>query len=220
MIDSLLFSLAIAVGITPQLLPAVVSTSLASGSRRLAQLKVLVKRLVCIEDLGDIDILITDKTGTLTEGPDRAHRRRRPGRQPRGSGAAFGLLATDVDPATGGVSANELDTALWKPGARIGGVTRIGDVAVRPQPPGDLRVRRRDGRAAGGQGRPEQVLARCDDVPSCATHPVAAIRRRTPVVAVASRPAPALGTHHPADEAGLCAGRLPGVRRQPEGGGT
>ncbi|WP_156738193.1 HAD-IC family P-type ATPase, partial [Mycobacterium sp. E2699] len=67
-IDSVLFSLAIAVGITPQLLPAVVSTSLATGSRQLAKAKVLVKRLVCIEDLGDIDILITDKTGTLTEG--------------------------------------------------------------------------------------------------------------------------------------------------------
>ena len=67
-IDSVLFSLAIAVGITPQLLPAVVSASLATGSRQLAKAKVLVKRLVCIEDLGDIDILITDKTGTLTEG--------------------------------------------------------------------------------------------------------------------------------------------------------
>ena len=66
-IDSVLFALAIAVGITPQLLPAVVSASLATGSRRLARLKVLVKRLVCIEDLGDIDVLITDKTGTLTE---------------------------------------------------------------------------------------------------------------------------------------------------------
>ena len=67
-IESLLFSLAIAVGITPQLLPAVVSTSLATGTRQLARRKVLVKRLVCIEDLGDMDILVTDKTGTLTEG--------------------------------------------------------------------------------------------------------------------------------------------------------
>jgi magnesium-transporting ATPase (P-type) len=50
--SALLFSLAIAVGITPQLLPAVVSTSLAAGSRQLARSKVLVKRLVCIEDLG------------------------------------------------------------------------------------------------------------------------------------------------------------------------
>lgn len=68
LLDSLLFSLAIAVGITPQLLPAVVSTSLAAGSRQLARRRVLVKRLVCIEDLGDMDILVTDKTGTLTEG--------------------------------------------------------------------------------------------------------------------------------------------------------
>ena len=67
-IEAVLFSLAVAVGITPQLLPAVVSTSLATGSRRLAQKKVLVKRLVCIEDLGDIDVLFTDKTGTLTDG--------------------------------------------------------------------------------------------------------------------------------------------------------
>jgi Mg2+-importing ATPase len=67
-IDAILFSLAVAVGITPQLLPAVVSTSLATGSRRLAAKKVLVKRLVCIEDLGDIDVLFTDKTGTLTDG--------------------------------------------------------------------------------------------------------------------------------------------------------
>jgi P-type Mg2+ transporter len=68
LLESLLFSLAIAVGITPQLLPAVVSTSLATGSRQLSRKKVLVKRLVCIEDLGDMDVLVTDKTGTLTEG--------------------------------------------------------------------------------------------------------------------------------------------------------
>jgi P-type Mg2+ transporter len=67
-IDAVPFSLAVAVGITPQLLPAVVSTSLATGSRRLAEKKVLVNRLVCIEDLGDIDVLFTDKTGNLTDG--------------------------------------------------------------------------------------------------------------------------------------------------------
>ena len=67
-IDALLFSLAIAIGITPQLLPAIVSVSLSSGSRELARRKVLVKRLVTIEDLGNIQVLFTDKTGTLTEG--------------------------------------------------------------------------------------------------------------------------------------------------------
>jgi len=68
LLDAVLFALAIAVGITPQLLPAVVATSLATGSRRLAARKVLVKRLVCIEDLGNVDVLFTDKTGTLTIG--------------------------------------------------------------------------------------------------------------------------------------------------------
>jgi Mg2+-importing ATPase len=67
-LDAVLFALAIAVGITPQLLPAVVSTSLAAGARQLSRRKVLVKRLMCIEDLGNIQVLFTDKTGTLTEG--------------------------------------------------------------------------------------------------------------------------------------------------------
>jgi Mg2+-importing ATPase len=74
-IDALLFSLAIAAGITPQLLPAVVTTSLATGSRRLARSKVLVNRLVGIEDLGNVEVLFTDKTGTLGQ---RAKRRRLP----------------------------------------------------------------------------------------------------------------------------------------------
>jgi Mg2+-importing ATPase len=77
-IDALLFSLAIAVGITPQLLPAVVSTSLAAGSRRMRRRKVLVKRLVCIEDLGDVDALFTDKTGTLTMAALKSIRATRP----------------------------------------------------------------------------------------------------------------------------------------------
>ena len=73
LIDALLFSLAIAIGITPQLLPAIVSVSLSSGSRALARKRVLVKRLVTIEDLGNIEVLFTDKTGTLTEGAITFH---------------------------------------------------------------------------------------------------------------------------------------------------
>ena len=113
-IDSVLFALAIAVGITPQLLPAVVSASLATGSRRLAKLKVLVKRLVCIEDLGDIDVLITDKTGTLTEGRISLVDAVDPAGAHADSVLRAGLLTTDVDPAADGVSANALDAALWE----------------------------------------------------------------------------------------------------------
>ena len=68
LLQSGLFALAIAVGLTPQLLPAIVTVSLATGARRLARRKVIVKRLVCIEDLGNVQVLFTDKTGTLTEG--------------------------------------------------------------------------------------------------------------------------------------------------------
>ncbi len=68
LMDAVLFSLALAVGVTPQMLPAIVSVSLCAGARRLARAKVIVRRLDAIEDLGSMDILCTDKTGTLTQG--------------------------------------------------------------------------------------------------------------------------------------------------------
>jgi len=70
-IDSLLFSVALAVGLTPQLLPAIVSVSLSLGARQMARAKVIVKRLSAIEDFGGMNVLCTDKTGTLTQGTVR-----------------------------------------------------------------------------------------------------------------------------------------------------
>lgn len=67
-VESLLFSLALAVGLTPQLLPAIVSVSLATGARKMAEERVIVKRLDAIEDFGSMTVLCTDKTGTITEG--------------------------------------------------------------------------------------------------------------------------------------------------------
>ena len=67
-IDSLLFSVALAVGITPQLLPAIINITLAKGSRSMAKEGVIVRRLASIENFGSMDVLCTDKTGTLTEG--------------------------------------------------------------------------------------------------------------------------------------------------------
>lgn len=67
-LDSFLFALALAVGLTPELLPAIISVNLASGARRMAAQKVIVKRLVSIEDFGSMNVLCSDKTGTLTEG--------------------------------------------------------------------------------------------------------------------------------------------------------
>ncbi|NOJ29956.1 MAG: magnesium-translocating P-type ATPase [Nitrososphaeraceae archaeon] len=67
-IDSFLFALALAIGLTPQLLPAIVSINLSHGAKIMAQKKVIVKKLNAIEDLGSMNILCSDKTGTLTEG--------------------------------------------------------------------------------------------------------------------------------------------------------
>ncbi len=67
-LDSFLFSMALAVGLTPQLLPAIISVNLSHGAKRMAQQQVIVKRLHSIENFGSMNVLCADKTGTLTEG--------------------------------------------------------------------------------------------------------------------------------------------------------
>ncbi len=65
--ESFLFALALAVGLTPELLPMIVSVTLSRGAIRMARSKVIVKRLSSIHNLGSMDVFCTDKTGTLTE---------------------------------------------------------------------------------------------------------------------------------------------------------
>jgi len=67
-LDSFLFSIALAVGLTPQLLPAIININLSKGSQRMAKHGVIVRRLESIENFGSMNVLCTDKTGTLTEG--------------------------------------------------------------------------------------------------------------------------------------------------------
>ena len=213
-LDALLFSLAIAVGITPQLLPAVVSTSLAAGARRMSHRKVLVKRLVCIEDLGDVDTLFTDKTGTLTAGrvafmravpvddtdPERVLR--------------DGLVCTEnaAAPDRLAVGGNPLDQALWdSPAAHAArdaayAFTRLHMLSFDHERM-LVSVLARDPGGAITQitkGAPEQVLQRCARVSASAQRAVqdefAAGNR---VVAVAARPATSDRALTPADETGL-----------------
>ena len=68
LLDSLLFTLALAVGLTPELLPAIISITLSHGAQQMAKRGVIVRRLTSIENFGSMDVLCTDKTGTLTEG--------------------------------------------------------------------------------------------------------------------------------------------------------
>ncbi len=67
-LDSLLFSIALAVGLTPQLLPAIININLSKGAQAMAQRGVIVRRLESIENFGSMNVLCTDKTGTLTQG--------------------------------------------------------------------------------------------------------------------------------------------------------
>jgi Mg2+-importing ATPase len=231
LIESLLFALAIAVGITPQLLPAVVSTSLATGSRRLAKLHVLVKRLVCIEDLGDMDILVTDKTGTLTEGRISFIEALDAAGVDSEVTLRLGLLATEIDPGdsgSGAVGGNPLDAALWasvtpdpnspsvaaapsvpctpKSTSLVSGYVRLGLLPFDH----DRQMTSAVVRGPNGvsllvvKGAPETVLARCAVVPAGAS---AVLDDRfaagSRVVAVASRAVHGLTTPTAGDEDGL-----------------
>ena len=177
LIEALLFSLAIAVGIAPEMMPAIVTVSLSAGSKALAAKKVLVKRLVAIEDLGNIEILFTDKTGTLTEGQITFERSLDPLGQRSDRPLLLGLVCNEAAVTDHGpVGGNTLDQALWSaPGCRTGRGHRSRCLPLRSKgllpfdherqlasvlvedPDGNLLV--------VTKGAPEVVLDRCKDVP-------------------------------------------------------
>lgn len=72
--DTFLFSVALAVGLTPQLLPVIISINLSHGAKEMAKVKVVIKRLASIENFGSMNIFCSDKTGTLTEGNVQIHK--------------------------------------------------------------------------------------------------------------------------------------------------
>jgi Mg2+-importing ATPase len=127
-IESLLFAVALAVGLSPELLPAIVSVSLSRGARRLAAAGVLVRRLDAIEDLGSIDVLCTDKTGTLTVGAMALERAVDAAGAP--SDAVLRLAHLNAAYETG--IDNPIDAALVDAGRRAGlstdGWTKVDEI--------------------------------------------------------------------------------------------
>ena len=166
-LESALFSLAIAVGLTPQLLPAIVTISLASGARNLARKSVVVKRLISIEDLGNIEILFTDKTGTLTEGRISFQQAIDPSGAPNDEVLRLGLLCAPGDSADLAASGNALDAALLATAAPPPGYQQVDRL------PFDHERRLMSALVATPEGpkllitkgAPESVLPRCLDVP-------------------------------------------------------
>ncbi len=173
LLDSLLFSLAIAVGLTPQLLPAIVTLSLATGANRLAKQSVIVKRLVSIEDLGNIDVLFTDKTGTLTQGAVAFRTALDAGGAESDEVLRLGLACTDaVVQGREVVAGSPLDVALWESGlARGAPGTGMRCIATAPfdyeRKRMSVLVEHADGsRSLVTKGAPESVFARCTAVPA------------------------------------------------------
>jgi Mg2+-importing ATPase len=216
-IDALLFALAIAVGISPQLLPAVVSTSLAAGSRQLAIRRVLVKRLVCIEDLGNIEVLFTDKTGTLTEGQITYLQSLDADGKPAAQPLLLGLLCNDAVAAAGHVAGgNPLDAALWESPAALPLLPDVAQYRRLATLPFDHNRRldsvlvadRGGARSIIVKGAPEAVLERCGGAGSPAARQALAAEfaAGNRVVAVATKPAPPLATVTANDEQGLTLG--------------
>jgi Mg2+-importing ATPase len=124
-LETLLFAIALAVGLSPELLPAILSVNLAGGARRMAEQGVLVRHLKAIENLGSMDILCTDKTGTLTEGVVRLEGAYDANGNPSSSVLALAALNAALDT---GLS-NPLDDAvLDAAGGRHGLPTKLAEI--------------------------------------------------------------------------------------------
>ena len=202
-LDALLFSLAIAIGLTPQLLPAIVTVSLARGTRRLAAKKVLVKRLVAIEDLGNITTLFTDKTGTLTEGRITFERSLSPNGVDDARVHLLGLVCNEATVTDGkAVSGNQLDVALWE----SAGALAPDALAWARQDAAPFDHERRlasviavapDGtHLLVAKGEPEGILDRCPDVtPAARAFLDLLFDAGSRVIAVATKPVPTAVPH-------------------------
>src|SRR6266545_5943140 len=127
-IDSLLFALALAVGLAPELLPAIISITLSHGAQRMARRGVIVRRLNAIENFGSMDVLCTDKTGTLTEGVVRLDGALDPEGQP--STAVLRSIYLNAHYQTG--LNNPLDEAInayaQQAGLSIGTEHKVGEI--------------------------------------------------------------------------------------------
>jgi Mg2+-importing ATPase len=211
LLEAALFALAIAVGLTPQLLPAIVTVSLSTGARRLAKKKVVVKRLVSIEDLGNLEVLFTDKTGTLTEGRIDFGGGIDPAGGPSERALLYAQLCNSVVLQDGvPVGGNPLDRALWEsPHASRGPVATYRRVSEAPfdyvRRLMSVLVEGPDGRRLViTKGAPESVLDRCTQVRPGAKETLDQLfAAGARVVAVATRDGIGLEEITPAEETGL-----------------
>ena len=128
LVESLLFAIALAVGLTPELLPAIVTVNLSRGARVLAHRGVLVRRLPAIQNLGSMTMLCTDKTGTLTEGRLRFER----ASQANGADAPHALSLAWLNSHFETGFTNPIDMAVLSAGQAPSDLAAYGKVAELP----------------------------------------------------------------------------------------
>jgi Mg2+-importing ATPase len=166
-IDALLFSLAVAIGLVPELMPAIVTISLSQGAQRMAKVRVIVKRLVSIEDFGNMNILCTDKTGTLTEGKivlkdyyslDESREQRI---------LSYSLLCNSAVVGEK-ITGNPMDAAIWEYAVENGAKESVKPYTKVDEIPFDYQrrmmsvaVRKDNELILISKGAPESVLSRC-----------------------------------------------------------
>ncbi len=206
--ESLMFALAIAVSLTPQLLPAIVTVSMSIGARRMAEAGVIVKRLVSIEDVGNVQVLFTDKTGTLTQGTTTFASSIDAAGNEAATTSLYGLLCDTTSGNGAGAGASILDRAL-RGGARPEMLAAASKFTRIAELPFDYERRMTSVLVADGagprtvvvKGAPESVLARCVDVPDGARSVLNAhLDSGLRVLAVATRDVPASVAHIELDD--------------------
>lgn len=169
--ESLLFTLAISVSLTPQMLPVIISICLSVGAARMAKRGAIVKHLISIEDVGNIAVLFTDKTGTLTSGNLEFQSAVDASGRDSEDVKFYGLLCSSTigDPGT---ITNALDAAQWKAAPpelqdRVKNCRLLGGVQFDYQRRAMSVLSLVEGRPTlVVKGAPEAILAWCDDVPA------------------------------------------------------
>jgi len=162
-ISTLLFSVALAIGMVPEALPIVITIALSSGALMLAKKNVVVKRLVSVEDLGNVDIVCVDKTGTITENKLTLDTYCDIDGNPEEKVLRYSLLCNAIRKEKD--VGNPIDTVLWKYGKEKFGTKNLEECPIIKEMPFDSTrkkmsvVAKIDGKLMFiSKGAPEQIL--------------------------------------------------------------
>jgi P-type Mg2+ transporter len=172
LLNSLLFALAVAIGIVPEMMPGIVTIALSRGAHKMAEQQVIVKRLASMENLGNVDVLCTDKTGTLTEGRIALKSVLGPDLKPDPGALPMALACnTAVVGSDWKVTGNPMDAATWEYAIQHNFDDSASAFSKVDEIPFDYERRmmsviaRKDaGLVIITKGAPESVLRRCSEI--------------------------------------------------------